>query len=340
MIKRLRSRIRRFTQAILLISLSLTVGVTGFAIIEKYTLLEAFYMSVITLSTVGFGEVRELSNLGKIFTAFYIIFNIAIVAYIVSVISRFLFEGELRDIFSNFVTLREVKKMKNHVIVCGYGRNGYNACLELKRDKVPFVVIDKDEDRVIQDLDETDIPFIKGDATEEEVLKYAGIEKAKAIIAAIPTDAINVFIALTARELNVGIQIIARASSPSSERKLMRAGANSVVLPDALGGHYMATLVNKPEVIEFLDMLNGKGGMHLEMEEINYQEFRAEYRDKTIRELDVRKYSGVTFIGYKSAQEGYMFNPSSHVRLTEGDIVIALGSREEIDIFKRQFTKM
>ena len=272
----------------------------------------------------------------SIFTALYIIFNLAVIAYIVSVITRFLFEGEFKEVFSNYMTKREVDKLQDHVIICGYGRNGSNAAKELKRDGVPFVVIDND-DSVLRTLDSEGIHVIKGDATEEEVLKFAGVERASALIASIPDDANNVFITLTAREMNATMRIIARANIESSERKLLRAGATSVVMPDAIGGHYMATLVNRPQVIEFLDMINGVGEMKLELEEIYYTDLKEEYRDKTIIELNVRRYCGVTFIGYKPANMGYVFNPDASTKLAEGDVFIMLGKKEEIEQFKLEY---
>lgn len=330
--------VKRFVRAIILALISVFVGVLGYCYIESYSLVDAFYMTVITISTVGFTEVQSLSEKGRLFTSFYIIFNLGVIAYIVSVITRFLFEGEFKEVFSSYMTKREVDKLQGHVIICGFGRNGSNAAKELKRDGVPFVVIDSDE-KVLQSLvgEYEKLSVVKGDATEESVLSFAGVERASALIASIPDDANNVFITLTAREMNPNLRIIARANKESSERKLLRAGANSVVMPDAIGGHYMATLVNKPQVVEFLDMINGVGEVKLELEEVHYDDFIDIYRGKNIMELNVRKYCGVTFIGYKSANEEYVFNPNANIKLDKGDVFIMLGKKEEIAAFKNEF---
>lgn len=330
--------VKRFVRAIALALVSVFTGVLGYHFIEDYSYVDAFYMTVITISTVGFTEVNLLSETGRLFTAFYIIFNLAVIAYIVSVITRFLFEGEFKEFFSSYMTKREVDKLEGHVIICGFGRNGSNAAKELKRDGVPFVIIDNDEN-VLQALlsDYDNLRVVKGDATEESVLSFAGVERASALIASIPDDANNVFITLTAREMNPNLRIIARANKESSEQKLLRAGANSVVMPDAIGGHYMATLVNRPQVVEFLDMINGVGEVKVELEEVYYEDFKSEYRGKTIVELNVREYSGVTFIGYKSTDKEYVFNPNATTKLVEGDVFIMLGKKEEIEAFKEEF---
>ena len=331
--------VKRFVRAVVLALLSMFTGVSGYYFIENYSFIDALYMTVITISTVGFTEVNSLSEIGRLFTSFYIIFNLGVIAYILSVVTRFLFEGEFKEVFSSYMTKREVEKLDGHVIICGFGRNGSNAAKELKRDGVPFVVVDNDE-QVLQSLlsDNESLHVIKGDATEEDVLSFAGVERASALIASIPDDANNLFITLTAREMNPKLRIIARANKESSERKLLRAGADSVVMPDAIGGHYMATLVNRPQVVEFLDMINGVGEMKLELEEVHYNDFKEQHRDKTIVELDVRRYCGVTFIGYKSIIDGYVFNPNARTKLDVGEVFIMLGKKDAIETFKNEFT--
>lgn len=288
-------------------------------------------MTVITISTVGFNELHDLGKNGRIFVSFYIIFNISIFAYIVSVITKYLFEGELKEIYKNYMTNLDVKKLNNHIIVCGYGRNGSNAVDELLSEKREFIIIDRDVEVIKLKLaSRDDILYLQGEATDDEILKLAGIERAKSIITTLPKDADNVFVSLTARELNPKINIIARASEPSSERKLYRAGANSVVLPDVIGGQHMAQLITKPEVIQFIEMLSGVGEIKLKLDEITFDELKTDYRGKTIRELDIRNKTGATVIGFKNDTQGFLVNPSPDIKVENGDVLILLGSIEEV----------
>lgn len=319
---------------------SLILGMMGYITLEGYSPIEAFYMSVITISTVGFSEVRPLSDPGRIFTGIYIIVNLGIFAYVVSVLTAYLFEGELNKIYRNYLSRRELKRMKDHIIVCGFGRNGIKACEELYASNKPFVVIERDQEMLEHYSQSQNYSVIVGDAIYDEVLTRAGIHKASSIITTLPSDADNVYITLTAREANRNIFIVARASEENSERKLYRAGANKVVMPDALGGLHMAQLVTKPYVIEFLNLLNGvgTGKTKLELEEFSYEELRNDFKDKSIRDLDVRNRTGATIIGFKDDEEGFLFNPAPSTHIGARDILIVLGSLESIQEFRKAFT--
>ena len=313
---------------------SLCIGIVGYMSIEAYSLLDALYMSVITISTVGYGEVNTLSATGKLFTSFYIILNLTIFAYVVSIISNYLFEGELRHIFKNYFSDREVNKLTNHTIVCGLGRNGYRASEEFLKSGEPFVVVEKNKE-LLDDLPITEkLLLVLGDATHDDVLRKAGIERAKAIITTLPSDAENVFITLTARELNPTIRIVARASEENSLTKLERAGANNVVMPDAIGGMHMAQLITKPYVIEFLDLLSGIGNAAMHLEEFSYNQFKDEFKDKSLKELDIRNQTGVTIIGFKDDKSGFSFHPGADTIMGRDDIMIVLGTQPRIDQFK------
>jgi len=334
------NKFNKLITAILLVIFSVMTGILGFMFVEDYSFSEAFYMTIITVSTVGFGELKPLTENGRMFVSFYIVFNLSIFAYFLSVTSKFLFEGELINLYQSFLSSREMNALKNHVIVCGCGRNGHRACLEMMKEGVDFIVIDMSRDTLETRFGDkfSTINFLIGDATQEETLKKAGIDRAKALIAAVPQDATNVFIALTARDLNSKIKIIARAMNQSTESKLKRAGANYVVMPDNIGGHYMYLMVNKPHVVDFLDMMNGIGDIKLELEEIGYYEFKEEFRNKSVKDLDVRTISRVTFIGYKNKETGFEFNPNSSVYLNEGEFFIVLGTHEDLKQFKEHFT--
>lgn len=318
---------------------SLASGIMAYMLLEKYSFVDAFYMTVITISTVGFGAVKELSDGGKIFTSLYIIFNISIFAYIISVLTKYLFEGRLKDMVNKYIINASVRRLKDHVIVCGLGRNGARACEELRLNGTDYVVIDINSDLFQQKPGERPhTHYIIGDATNDDTLKLAGIERAKAIIAAMSQDSDNVFVTLTAREMNSKINIIAKASQQSSERKLYRAGADQVVMPEIIGGHYMASLVTKPTVIEFLEMINGvRGEVKLSVEEFKTEEFKSEYQNKAIMEMDIRKVSGVTILGFKDENRGIVFNPGSHEVFAPGCEVIVLGSPDDMIKFKKEF---
>lgn len=337
----MKEQLNNFVIAIILLLLSLTVGVVGFMVIEGYDRADAFYMAVITISTVGFTEVHELSASGRVFTSFYIIANLAIFAYVVSVLTTYLFEGKLKSVLRSYMTDREISKLKNHVIVCGYGRNGSQACEELLREGCEFVVIERDPEIRQSVSSKLNFQMLIGDATVDNNLKLAGIERAKVIIITTPSDAANVFITLTARELKPDITIIARASEKETERKLYRAGANHVILPDHIGGMFMAQMITKPAVIEFLDLLTNqdKHRERYRLESINYNQLKPEYRDKTLKELRVRNVTGATVIAVKDDIKGLIPNPPPDTLIGENDTMILLCSQADVgrlnDIFLR-----
>ncbi|WP_246203043.1 potassium channel family protein [Fulvivirga lutimaris] len=315
----------------------MSLGAVGYIIIEGFAPLDAIYMAVITFATVGYNEVNTLSSDGKIFTIIFIMVNLGIFAYTVSVLSSFFFEGELRRVFKNIITSRDVKKLKNHVIVCGFGRNGIKVCEELRNDNIEFIVIESNTEIINAFPEEKNYFFINGNATLDEVLLEAGIKEASTIICSLPLDADNVFITLTARELNRKIKIISKANEPTSEKKLYRAGATYVVMPDRLGGIHMANLITKPYVIEFLELLNGVGDSKLVLEEVSHDKLKAEYQNKSLRELDVRNKTGATIIAFKDEVEGFIFNPHSEKAVQEGDVLIVLGNTKNIAQFKQVF---
>ena len=323
--------------ATFLLVMSLVIGTSGFHLIEGFDLLSAFYMSVITLSTVGFGEINELSDNGRLFASFYILMNLAILAYAISVVTNFLIEGNLQSIFKDYMIDRKINKLKNHVIVCGYGRNGMEACEELLRDGREFVVIEKDKKVRNKIRDNSSIQMLIGDATTDKNLKLAGIKRADVIIITTSSDAANVFITLTAREMKKNIFIISRASEKETESKLYRAGANRVIIPDNLGGMFMAQMVTKPVVIEFLNLMTGYGGQHYHLEQLRYEDLKADYKDKTLKELDIKGKTGGTVIGVKDNLKGLIPSPSPETLIGPNDTIIVLGGEEHLMKLKQVF---
>ena len=245
--------VRTLSLAIILLFVVIGLGTLGYMQLhEDYSLIDALYMTVITISTVGFKEVHDLSDDGKMFTILLILTSFGIFAYIASAVTRFILDGVFRRNLKDYRVAKRIEKLSDHVIVCGYGRNGRQASLELLEHGEKVVVIDSKESSIDEIRLIPELLFIQGDATLEEVLTQANISKAKALITAIPDDAANVYVCLTARELSPDIRIISRSSKLQSDNKLKRAGANNVIMPDLLGGRQMAKLVAQPDVIEFV----------------------------------------------------------------------------------------
>lgn len=334
------THLKRPILAVGFLLLSLAVGIAGYMIIEHFPLLDALYMTVITISTVGFREVGDLSNAGKIFTIFYIIFNFIFFAFLVSTIAKYIFEGELNKIYNSIMKGREVSKLRGHIIVCGYGRNGRRAAQELRNSRKKFLIIEADE-HVLERFPEAAkvYKFMIGDATQDKTLQDAGIRRATTIITTLPSDSENVFITLTARELNPDIKIISRASDERVEKKLLRAGANHVVMPDALGGFHMAHIVTKPFIVEFVEMLSGFGDSDYRLEEINYFQLKSEYQHKSLAELNIRKTTKATVFGFKGPKIGNIFNPDPEIIFTENNVMILLGKKEAIQNFRNTYLK-
>jgi voltage-gated potassium channel len=306
--------------------------------IENYGLLDAFYMTVITLATVGFQEVHPLSSGGRLFTSFLIIISFGTFAYAISSITKYISDGEFKDYFKNKKVNAAIEKLENHVIICGFGRNGKQAAHVLKKHDTRFVVIEEKKAIVAAINHQYADLVLEGDATLDDVLLKAGILKAKALITTLPIDADNLFIVLTARTLNSKLTIISRASEDNTDKKLKIAGANNVIMPDKLGGAHMASLVMKPDVMEFVDYITGQGGDNIRLEEITFANLSEEYQNKTIRDLEVRNRSGANIIGFKTAQGDYIINPSADTKIIPDAKLFVLGTSEQIGKLKDLFS--
>lgn len=323
---------RKLYIAIGLILSVMIIGIVGFMIIENYSLLDAFFMTVITVATVGYREVKELGDAGKIFTSLLIILSISTFAYAISVITRYVIEGEFQLYFKHYKVNKEIQKLKNHVIVCGYGRNGKQACEQLRSGNEQFVAIESNPEIIESMRLEGDLLFIEGDATVDEVLADAGLERAKALITALPNDAANVFVVLTARDKNPSLKIISRASDDASEHKLKRAGANNVIMPDKIGGTHMAALVTKPDVLEFIDHITGR--INIRLEEIRFSSLPESMKNKSIRELEIRNKTGANIIGFKTSDGEYVINPPPDTIMLQDAKLFVLGTQEQVLKFK------
>jgi voltage-gated potassium channel len=321
--------------AFLILLAIIVIGVTGYMLIEGDNFLNALYMTIITISTVGFGEIHRLSNPGKIFTIFLILSSFGTYAYAISLITTHLVEGQLAGFFAGAARRKsKVKKMDNHIIICGYGRNGQQAAQELIAHRQSFIIIESNHDVIMQHLNE-DFRFVEGDATNDDVLEKANIDHAKALITTLPNDADNTYVALTARSLNPDLLIISRAGNESSEKKLKVAGANNVIMPERVGGAHMATLVANPDVVEFLDRLSVHGTEPTNLEEITCNNVAEKDFDISIREFGIRKKTGANIIGIKTSEGEFILNPSAEIRVNKGTKLFVLGTPEQIKSMKQ-----
>jgi voltage-gated potassium channel len=309
----------------------MVIGVTGYMLIEDDNFLNALYMTIITISTVGFGEIHKLSDGGKIFTMFLIISSFTTFAYALTTISTHFFEGQLRFFLRGYGT-KTIKKMQNHVVICGYGRNGQQVAKELKVYGHPYVIIDQKKEVMPSQADTS--AFIEGDATRDDVLLRANIRTAKALITTLPIDADNLYVVLTARALNPNLEIISRATDESTETKLRMAGVDNVVMPERVGGAHMANLVTRPDIIEFLDHVSVHGKHPTTLEEIICQDLPDSAMAKTIHEIGIRRITGANIIGYKAPDGHYILNPSPDTRVIPGAKLFVLGTPDQIQKMK------
>ena len=309
------------------------IGIIGYMKIEGYSFIEALYMTIITIGTVGFKEVRPLSDVGMWFTIMLIIFSLGFLAFLVSLITKHLSERLLSIYNVKTKMEKQISKLKDHVIVVGYGRNGSQAVDELLANHIPVVVIEN-RPKVIQYIQEDPkITYIDGDATDDSVLHKAGIENAKALISALANDADNLFVVITAREINPDLIIISRASAIANDKKLKLAGATNVIMPDKVGGQKMAKLVIQPDINEFVEKIMLPRVGDVSLCELSCSGINPN-TNKTIGELQIREKTGVSILGIKQENGQYILNPSSDTVLKEGIMLFVLGNKEQVRILK------
>lgn len=307
----------------------ISIGIVGFMIIDDFSFINALYMTIITVSTVGFREAQPLSDSGKIFVAFLILGSLGVLTYFITTLTQNLFQRQLSFFYAGNNRKSTKNKMENHIVVVGYGRNGDQVVKELLIHKSSIVVIDTSHEIVINNMGRP-MRFIEGDATDDEVLIKADIKTARALITTLPNDADNLFVVLTARSLNPALKIISRASSDSSEKKLRMAGVDSIVMPERVGGAHMATLVAKPDVVEFLEHLTLHDTKSAQLMEIMCSELPKEFISKAIKDIGIRSKSGANIIGFKTAGGELIINPDKDTKLVPKSKLFVLGTTEQI----------
>ncbi len=318
----------KFVAALSLLSMVLATGVLGFHFISGYSWVDAFYMTIITVTTVGYGEVLPLDHQSKLFAISLIVISVFVFAYSISVITEYIISRNPVERLKLKKVKKQLEDMQDHVIICGYGRNGKQAADRLMRHKKPFVVVERNKELI--ERYEGDIIFIEGDANEDDTLEKAKISKASSIIIAMPSDSANLFTVLTARQMNEKIHIISRASQESTVKKLKFAGANHVIMPDKIGGDHMASLLVAPDLVEFIDNLSVEGENTINLEEVSMANLPSQYWGKTIIELDLRRQTGCNVIGFKPEKGDYVINPEATTVLSESCKIIVLGRPEQI----------
>lgn len=314
--------------SLLLLLAVIGLGTFGYTLIEGWPLFDSLYMTVITLATVGFREIHELSRHGMAFTIFIIIFGTGILAFAIGSVAQFMVEGHLRKILGRRKVEKRIDKLSNHYIICGFGRIGAIICRELHARPLPFVVVERDP-QLCEKIAHEGYPYVPGNATDDEVLIAAGIMRARGLITVVTSDTDNVYITLTARGLNPDLFILARASEDGSEKKLTRAGASKVISPYTIGATRMAQAILRPSVMDFIEIATAGQNLELQLEEIRVQAASTLVNTALI-DSGIRKDLGLIIVGILKDDGQMIFNPAPETTIREGDVLIALGQQSAI----------
>jgi len=318
----------KFRYSIFLLTAIIAFGTVGYYIFEEMPLFEAFYMTIITISTVGFSEIRPLTVVGRSITLVVIVLGISVGTYTIGIIVRWFVEGELSKIFGRRKLQKQMADLKNHFIICGFGRIGRIICQELYEDNIEFVVIEQNAS-VIEDIAAEKYLFLEMDATSEEALMAAGILKAKGLVTAVNSDANNVFITLTAKGLRPDIFVLARSSEEKNEAKLNKAGATKVVSPYMIGARRMAHVLKRPTVVDFIDIATMGNRLGLIMEEALIDS-KSRFTGKNLIDSRLRQDFGVIIVAIKKLSGEMIFNPMPLETLEAGDVIVLIGKKDDL----------
>jgi voltage-gated potassium channel len=332
----------RVLVAFLLLCLLVGVGTAGYSLIEGWSLEDSLYMTFITMTTVGFGEVRPLSDQGQQFTIVFLILSIGTFGYSVTVLISFFFEGQIVQAMRERQMKRNIRRIRDHYIICGGGDVGREIAREFQRAKTRFLVVDKNPQASDLARDES-VLFVEGDASDDDVLLEANIERAAGLLAALPDDEDNVFIVLTARQLNPKLMIVSQANERPTFRKLIKAGANRVISPKEIAGQRMASFILRPSLINFLDVMVGGEELGMRIEEMPIAQ-GSPLVGQNLREAGIGQHTGAIVVGINGPDGRTRVNPTatstlSSITLKEGDVLIALGNDEQLgrlDTFVRK----
>jgi voltage-gated potassium channel len=319
---------RRFAYLGVAILCVLALGTIGFSIIEHWHPFDAFYLTLITMTTVGYSELEGLSRAGRVFNSFLIFFGVTTMFLAVGLVTQTAIELEFLQYFGKRRIKNMVDRLRNHYIVCGFGRVGRGAAEELVRSGVPFVVVDRSDERVARAV-KAGMVAVQLDATRDETLREVGIERAKGLIATLASDADNLFVTLSAKGLNPDLAICARVAEEESEKKMRRAGAGFVFAPYDITGHRMAQAMLRPHVSQFIDFTTKNVGLNVGMEQVRVPE-TSEFVSRTLAQLQVRRELGVIVLAIRKADGTMNFNPPADAVIAGGDFLIVMGEQESL----------
>ena len=319
---------RRFVLIIVAIATTLTIGTVGFTIVDHYPPFDAFYMTLTTMTTVGYGEIHPLSHAGRIFNSFLIVFGVTTIFIAIGAMTQTIVELEFGDAIGRRRNKRMIDKLKDHFIICGFGRVGRGAANELRHAGVPFVVVDIDPDRTERAM-RAGMLAVTADSTHDDTLRQVAIEKARGLVGALATDADNLFVLLSAKGLNPGIYVATRAAEEGAEAKMRRAGADAVFAPYAMTGHRLAQSLLRPHVVQFLDFTTKDVGEDIAIEQVRVSK-SSEMVSKTIKEMQLGKQVGVIVMAIRKETGEMLFNPPADSAVQGGDYLIVMGRPENL----------
>jgi voltage-gated potassium channel len=317
---------RRFALIVLAMLVMLASGTAGFVLIEGYPVFDAFYMTLITVATVGYSEVRPLTPAGRVFNSAVILFGVTLLFFAIGVMAQTIVEIQFEDYFGKRRFKRMIEKLHDHYIVCGFGRVGRGAASELKQASVPFVVVDRNEDRTEAAI-RAGMTAVQADATRDETLREVGVARARGLVAALATDADNLFVILSAKTMNQNLTVAARVAEEDAERKLQRAGADIVFAPYTHAGHQLAQALLRPHVFQFLDFTTKGMGLDVAMEQVKVAD-SSEFAAKTLQQVQIRRDTGVIVLAIRRASGEMLFNPPADAAIGGGDYLIVMGRPE------------
>jgi voltage-gated potassium channel len=328
---------RHFFVPLLTLLVVAVIGIIGFMRLNHATFLEAFYMVVVTLTTVGYRQDEKLSAAGILFDSIFVMVSVVLIVVVIGRALEFIVSGEFVRIRRKRKMEKKIEGMKGHFIICGYGRVGHQVAVELKAAKIPYVVIDGKPETAVE-LEDSDVNFIIGDGSHDIILEQAGVRRAKVLVAANDSDTANVFVTLSARVINPGITIVSRASSVESEEKMRKAGANKVISPYFIAGKRMAALATKPTAIDFVDTV-----MHSEHLEMEIREFQVDdicgYAGKTLGEAQIRQRSGAYVAAIRKTDGKFNLQPVAESKIDHGDIIVAIGTPKQLELLEKCLIK-
>jgi len=330
--------VRRLLFIVMAMGITLAGGTLGFVLIEHYPVFDAFYMTLTTVTTVGYGEIHTLSHAGRVFNSFLILFGVVIMLLAIGAMTQTVIELELNQFFGKRRVKHMIEKLDGHIILCGFGRVGRGAAQELQQAGAKFVVVDRDDVRV-ENAIKDGMLAVAADANRDETLRDVGIDRARGLIATLASDADNLFLILSAKSLNPDLYLSARVAEEASEQKLRRAGANFVFAPYNSTGHRMAQALLKPHVQQFLEFTTQSMGLDAGIEQVLVAE-RSAFVEQSLAEMHVRKELGVIVLAIRKASGEMLFNPPADARIAGGDHLIVMGRPDGLRRLEQLLTEI